>query len=46
VLLREAETMGLEIAPLNGEKLTTLVARVASTPPEVVQRAERAARAE
>jgi tripartite-type tricarboxylate transporter receptor subunit TctC len=45
-LLREAETMGLEVAPLNGEKLTALVARVASTPAEIVQRAERAARAE
>jgi len=45
-LLKEAETMGLEIAPLTGERLEALVASVAATPPDVVQRAERAARAE
>ena len=45
-LLKEGETMGLEIAPISGEKLSDLVASVAATPPEIVQRAERAARLE
>jgi tripartite-type tricarboxylate transporter receptor subunit TctC len=45
-LLKEAETMGLDVAPLNGERIAALVEAVASTPTEIVQRAERAARIE
>ena len=45
-LLKEAETMGLDVAPLTGERIATLVEGIAATPPEIVQRAERAARIE
>jgi tripartite-type tricarboxylate transporter receptor subunit TctC len=45
-LVKEAQTMKLEIAPLTGERIATLVAGIAATPAEVVERAERAARAE
>ncbi len=45
-LVKEAQTMKLEIAPLTGERIATLVAGIAATPAEVVERAERAARVE
>jgi tripartite-type tricarboxylate transporter receptor subunit TctC len=45
-LLKEAAAMSLEIRPLTGERIAELVAGLASTPPEIVQRAERAARLE
>jgi tripartite-type tricarboxylate transporter receptor subunit TctC len=45
-MLKEAETMGLDVAPVTGERIAALVEAVASTPPEIVQRAERAARME
>lgn len=43
-LLKEAQTMSFEIAVLSGEKIATLVAGIAGTPPEIVARAEQVAR--
>jgi tripartite-type tricarboxylate transporter receptor subunit TctC len=43
-LLKEAVGMSFEIALQSGEKITQLVAGIASTPPEIVSRTERLAR--
>jgi len=43
-LLKEASAMALDVTPQTGEKIAELVVSVAATAPEVVQRAERAAR--
>jgi tripartite-type tricarboxylate transporter receptor subunit TctC len=45
-LLKEAQAMAFEIAPQSGEKIAALVAGIAATPPDVVARAERAAKVE
>jgi tripartite-type tricarboxylate transporter receptor subunit TctC len=45
-LLKEAETIALEIRPITGERLAELVEGIAATPSAIVQRAERAARIE
>lgn len=44
-LLKEAEAIQLEIQHQSGDKLAALVADIAATPPEIVQRAERASQA-
>jgi tripartite-type tricarboxylate transporter receptor subunit TctC len=44
VLLKEAEAMSFEIAPLSGERIAELVAGIAATSPDVISRAERASR--
>ena len=41
-LLKEAQDMRIEIAPVKGEALQSLVAEVVSTPPDVVTRARQA----
>lgn len=46
LLLKEAETMAFEIAPLTGERIAELVTGVAATPAEIVARAERVSRPE
>jgi tripartite-type tricarboxylate transporter receptor subunit TctC len=43
-LLKEAQGMSFEIALQRGEKIAQLVADIASTPPEIVSRAERLSR--
>ena len=43
-LLKEAETMSFEIAVQSGDRIADLVAGIASTPPEIVARAEHVAR--
>ena len=41
--LKEAESMGFEVAPQTGERITELVAMAVATPQEIVKKAERAA---
>jgi tripartite-type tricarboxylate transporter receptor subunit TctC len=41
--LKEAESMGFEVAPQSGERITELVAMAVATPPDIVKKAERAA---
>jgi tripartite-type tricarboxylate transporter receptor subunit TctC len=43
-LLKEAEAMSFEIAPLSGERIAELVAGIAATSPDTISRAERASR--
>jgi tripartite-type tricarboxylate transporter receptor subunit TctC len=43
-LLKEAEGMSFETAPLSGEKIAELVAGIAATSPDIISRAERASR--
>jgi tripartite-type tricarboxylate transporter receptor subunit TctC len=45
-LLKEADSMSFEIAVQSGERIAELVAAVASTPPDIVSRAERLSRPE
>jgi len=42
--LKEAETMGFEVAPQSGEQIAALVAAALATPQDIVHRAERAAK--
>jgi tripartite-type tricarboxylate transporter receptor subunit TctC len=44
--LKEAETMGFEVAPQTGESIAALVAAAVATPSDIVKKAERAASAE
>ena len=44
--LKEAETMGFEVAPQTGEAITALVAGALATPKDIVRKAERASQAE
>jgi tripartite-type tricarboxylate transporter receptor subunit TctC len=41
--LKEAETMGFEVSPQNGERIATLVAAALATPQDIVRKAQRAA---
>ena len=45
-LLKEAETMSLELALQSGERIAELVAGIAATSPETIKQAERSARPE
>jgi tripartite-type tricarboxylate transporter receptor subunit TctC len=45
-LLKEAETMSLELYLQNGDRIAELVAGIATTSPETIKQAERAARPE
>ncbi len=45
-LLKEADAMSFEITTLSGEKIASLVQEIASTPPDIIARAERVARPE
>jgi tripartite-type tricarboxylate transporter receptor subunit TctC len=40
--LKEAESMGFEVAAQTGERVTALVAAAVATPPDIVKKAERA----
>jgi tripartite-type tricarboxylate transporter receptor subunit TctC len=44
--LKEAESMGFEVAPQTGEAIAALVAAALATPKDIVKQAERAAQAE
>jgi len=44
--LKEAETMGFEVAPKTGEEIAALVAAAIATPKDIVAKAERASRME
>jgi tripartite-type tricarboxylate transporter receptor subunit TctC len=44
--LKEAESMGFEVAPQTGEAIAALVASALATPKDIVKQAERAAQAE
>ena len=41
-LLKDAKDMHIEVAPVKGEALQSLVSEVVSTPPDVVARARQA----
>ena len=40
--LKEAESMGFEVAAQTGERITALVAAAVATPKDIVKKAERA----
>ena len=44
--LKEAETMGFEVAPKTGEEIAALVEGAIATPKDIVAKAERASRME
>ena len=44
--LKEAETMGFEVAPQTGERIAELVTAALATPKDIVKLAERAAQSE
>ena len=41
--LKEAQTMGFEVSPQNGERIAALIAGALATPPDIVLKAQRAA---
>jgi tripartite-type tricarboxylate transporter receptor subunit TctC len=44
--LKEAESMGFEVAPQSGERIAALVASALATPKDIVKLAERATQSE